>query len=58
MRELIRLAAPLRPCDRRLFVEDVVAELNGHAEIDVGLVHRVGARLQRQRLGFVQTTVP
>jgi hypothetical protein len=42
------LPGTLDPRDRTKFVEGVVAELDGHAEIDVGLVHRVGA------LGFAR----
>ena len=41
MAVLFRLATPLDPRDRTKFVEDVVGELDGHAEIDVGLVRRV-----------------
>jgi hypothetical protein len=32
----------------------VVAELNGHVEIDLGLIHRVGASVQRRYLGFAR----
>jgi hypothetical protein len=41
MAELFRLAAQLDPHGRTSFVEDVVSELDGQAEIDLGLVHRV-----------------
>jgi hypothetical protein len=56
MRELFRLAQPLDPRDRTRFVESVVAELDGHAEIDIGLVHRIAVPLQRQYLSFVRGT--
>jgi hypothetical protein len=52
MTALFELARPLNPYDRIKFVESVVAALDGRAEIDVGLVHRVGAQLQRGFLGF------
>jgi hypothetical protein len=54
MAELFRLATPLAPCDRRLFVEDVIAELDGHAEIGLGLVNRVAVSVQRRYLGFAR----
>jgi hypothetical protein len=53
---LFDLAKPLDPQERIKFVEDLVAELNGHAEIDVGLVNRVAGALQRSYLGFVRGT--
>jgi hypothetical protein len=56
MAELFHLARPLNPRDRTLFVEDVVAELDGHTEIDAGLVSRVAGPLQRSYLGFVRGT--
>jgi hypothetical protein len=56
MAALLELAAPLDPRDRTLFVEAVAKELNGHAEIDLGLVHRVGAELQRGYLGVARGT--
>jgi hypothetical protein len=56
LRELFYLATPLDPHDRTSFVEDVVSELDGHAEIDMGLVHRVAATVQRRYLGFVRGT--
>jgi hypothetical protein len=56
MAELFRLATPLDPRDRTRFVEAVVAELNGHVEIDLGLVHRVGAELQRGYVGVARGT--
>jgi hypothetical protein len=56
MAELFRLAAPLAPCDRTRFVEDVAKELDGQAEIDLGLVHRVAATVQRRYLGFARGT--
>jgi hypothetical protein len=34
----------------------VAAELNGHIEIDLGLIHRVAVPLQRQYLSFVRGT--
>jgi hypothetical protein len=34
----------------------VVADLNGHAEIDLGLVHRVAVPLQHQYLSFLRGT--
>jgi hypothetical protein len=54
MAVLFDLARPLAPCDRMLFVEDVAKELNGHTEIDVGLVNRVAASVQRRYLGFAR----
>jgi hypothetical protein len=54
--ELMRLAEPLDRRDRRLFIEAVAKELNGHAEIDLGLAHRVGAELQRGYLSYVRGT--
>jgi hypothetical protein len=51
---LFDLARPLDPRDRTFFVEDVVAELGDHAEIDVGLVNRVAASVQRRYLGFAR----
>jgi hypothetical protein len=54
MAELFRLATPLDPRDRTRFVEAVVAELGGHAEIDLGLIHRVAVPLQRQYLGYLR----
>jgi hypothetical protein len=54
--ELFCLATPLDPLDRTAFVEDVVAQLSAHAEIDVGLVHQVGRATQRKYLGFVRGT--
>jgi hypothetical protein len=42
--------------DRTKFIEAVVAELDGHAEVDSGLVHRVGAQLQCGYLGFARGT--
>jgi hypothetical protein len=56
MAVLFDLARPLDPRDRTRFVGAVVAELNGHAEIDPGLVHRVGAELQRGYLGVARGT--
>jgi hypothetical protein len=53
---LFDLARPLDPRDRTRFVESVVTELNGHAEIDLGLVHRVAVPLQQQYLSFVRGT--
>jgi hypothetical protein len=54
MAVLFDLARPLDPRDRTRFVEDVVAELGGHTEIDGGLVNRVAVPLQRQYLGFIR----
>jgi hypothetical protein len=54
MLALRELSAPLDPRDRTRFVEAVVAELNGHAEIDLGLIHRVAVPLQRQYLGYLR----
>jgi hypothetical protein len=54
MAVLFHLATPLDPRDRTLFVEDVVAEIDGHAEIDVGSVHRVAVSVQRRYLGFAR----
>jgi hypothetical protein len=54
MAALFDLARPLDPYDRTKFVEAVVAELDGHAEIDLGLIHRVGASVQRQYLGVAR----
>jgi hypothetical protein len=54
MAELFLFARPLDPRDRTLFVEDVVAELDVHAEIDIGLVHRVAGSVQRRYLGFAR----
>jgi hypothetical protein len=39
MAVLFSLAKPLYPGDRTQYVEDVAAELDGRAEIDVGLIH-------------------
>jgi hypothetical protein len=44
MAVLFDLARPLDPRDRIKFVEAVVADLDGHAEIDLGLIHRVPPR--------------
>jgi hypothetical protein len=52
MTVLFELATPLDHRDRAAFVADVVAELDGQAEVDVGLVNRVAARAQRRYLGF------
>jgi hypothetical protein len=54
MAALFDLARPLYPHDRTLFIEDVVAELDGHAEIDIGLVHRVAASLQWRYLSLAR----
>jgi hypothetical protein len=54
MAVLFDLARPLAPYDRRFFVDDVAAELNGRAEIDVGLVHRVAVAIQREYLSFAR----
>jgi hypothetical protein len=53
---LFDLARPLDPRDRTFFVEAVARELNGHTEIDLGLVHRIGAELQRGYLGVARGT--
>jgi hypothetical protein len=44
---LARIAAPLQPRDRRLFLEDVARELNGR-EIGPGLLHRIAVECQRR----------
>jgi hypothetical protein len=44
---LTRIAAPLSPRDRRLFLEDVARELNGR-EVGPGLLHRVAVECQRR----------
>jgi hypothetical protein len=54
MAALFDLARPLDPRDRTRFVESVVADLNGHAEIDLGLIHRIAVPLQRQYLGVAR----
>jgi hypothetical protein len=54
LRELFYLATPLAPHDRTSFVEDVVSELDGQAEIDIGLVHRVASQVQRRYVGFAR----
>jgi hypothetical protein len=54
MAALFDLARPLYPHDRTLFIEDVVAELDGHAEIDIGLVHRVAGPVQWRYLGYAR----
>jgi hypothetical protein len=54
MAVLFDLPRPLDPRDRTRFVEAVVAELDGHAEIDIGVVHRVAGPLQRQYLGYLR----
>jgi hypothetical protein len=52
--ELFLLAAPLDPLDRTQFAEYVVAQFGAHTEIDVGLVNRVAAPIQRKYLGFMR----
>jgi hypothetical protein len=47
MDALVRIAAPLIPSDRRLFLEDVARALNGR-EIGPGLLHRVAVECQRK----------
>jgi hypothetical protein len=47
MDALVRIAAPLTPTDRRLFLEDVARALNGH-EVGDGLLHRVAVECQRK----------
>jgi hypothetical protein len=47
MDALVRIAAPLVPSDRRLFLEDVARALNGH-EVGPGLLHRVAVECQRK----------
>jgi len=44
---LMRVAAPLHPRDRRAFMEDVAAALNGH-EVGDGNLHRVAIECQRR----------
>jgi hypothetical protein len=56
MAVLFDLARPLDPRDRTKFIEAVAAELDGPAEIDVGLVHRVAEPLQRSYLGYLRGT--
>jgi hypothetical protein len=50
MAVLLRLAAPLSPDDRALFLQDVAAQLREHCEIGDGLVARVAAEMQRRYL--------
>jgi hypothetical protein len=42
---LIRIAAPLAPSDRPLFLQDVAKALNGHV-VGPGLLHRVAVEAQ------------
>jgi hypothetical protein len=49
--QLMQLARPLQPAQRRVFVEMIAARLNGQREIGDGALYQIRRELQRQVLG-------
>ena len=47
---IMQLSRPLQPAQRRIFVEMIAAQLNGH-EVGDGQLYRICRELQRQVLG-------
>jgi hypothetical protein len=45
---IVRLAGPLPPPDREVYLREVAAALDGHEEIGDGFVARVCAEVQRR----------